>query len=152
MRSWRGKMALVVLLFAGRLGHGESIEKIEVQEHVPAVVAKETPILGIGNIAVHLQRIIVIRQIQAGQRQPNSMLRPEADISRNPSIGCEVARKTRLQIRIQGNVILQNICRLVGKAVTQLNTRRDSHAPGQDRCAPQEKSVGNFSCRTRRDA
>ena len=70
-------------------------DHVEIQSEESAIVAKEDPGLWIGDVAVNIQRIEVIGQIETAHRKAESVFRADLKIARNFAVKREKFREAQ---------------------------------------------------------
>lgn len=61
-------------------------DDVEIQTEKSGEVAEEPAELRIGDIAMHVQRIVAIRQVESAQRKPKSVFRIDLKVARNAAV------------------------------------------------------------------
>src|SRR6202522_3579975 len=137
---------------SSRVHSSRSEKNIEIDHRAPAVVSKEGAILRIGNVRVHLESIEVIGQVADCARKPHGVFRIYLNIFRDSHVEREIFWEAILRTIGQIHILLKYVGRLVGKTVAKLDMGRHRDLPGKSVSAPKQKSIGNFTGQTCRQA
>jgi len=92
-----------------------SKEKVEIKNHFPIVIAEESSVLRISRIRVDFERIEMVGQIHHGCGQPYCVFGRDLDVLRGSKAKSEISREAGLGAWNGSNIVLQQICGLIGK-------------------------------------
>src|SRR5437867_12911871 len=104
--------------------NGELEEKLKISAVASFVMAEESAELRIGDIRMDVQRVEVIRQVQAHYRYAGLVFGYESNLLGYPDVDCEVISQAGHVVIRDSNIIPRRIEHSVRRAGSILDNRR----------------------------